>query len=101
MIEINFEAVSQIPGEDAHEYLNLPTSFKLSKEQVAKLIAIGPKPVAGSTSIPMYAQGAGRRGRGATPAGGMPDGRGYFSLMGDGTAGANKKMSEPLQKTFE
>lgn len=43
VIEINFEAAGQIPGEDPKYYLNLPTSFKLSKEQVAKLIAIGPK----------------------------------------------------------
>ena len=43
VIEINFEAASQIPGEDPRYYLDLPTSFKLSKEQVAKLIAIGPK----------------------------------------------------------
>jgi NTE family protein len=43
VIEINFEAINQIPGEDPNFYLNLPTSFKLSKEQVAKLITIGPK----------------------------------------------------------
>ena len=43
VIEINFEAAGQIPGEDPGYYLNLPTSFKLSKEQVEKLIAIGPK----------------------------------------------------------
>lgn len=43
VIEINFEAVDQIPGEDPRYYLDLPTSFKLSKEQVAKLVAIGPK----------------------------------------------------------
>jgi NTE family protein len=43
VIEINFEAAGQIPGEDPQYYLNLPTSFKLSKEQVAKLIAIGPR----------------------------------------------------------
>lgn len=43
VIEINFEAVSQIAGEDPHYYLNLPTSFKLSKKQVAKLVNIGPK----------------------------------------------------------
>ncbi len=43
VIEINFEATSQIPGEDPRYYLDLPTSFKLSKEQVAKLVAIGPK----------------------------------------------------------
>ncbi|MCK8600107.1 patatin-like phospholipase family protein [Desulfoferrobacter suflitae] len=43
VIEINFEAADQIPGEDPRYYLDLPTSFKLSKEQVAKLIAIGPK----------------------------------------------------------
>ena len=43
VIEINFEAAGQIPGEDPRYYLDLPTSFKLSKEQVAKLVAIGPK----------------------------------------------------------
>jgi NTE family protein len=43
VIEINLEATRQIPGEDPRYYLNLPTSFKLTKEQVAKLVAIGPK----------------------------------------------------------
>lgn len=43
VIEINFEAASQIPGEDPRYYLNLPTTFELSKEQVARLISIGPK----------------------------------------------------------
>jgi len=43
VIEINFEAVSQISNEDAYYYLNLPTSFKLSEEQLNKLINIGPK----------------------------------------------------------
>lgn len=43
VIEINFEAAGQIPGEDPRYYLDLPTSFKLSKEQVAKLITIGLK----------------------------------------------------------
>ena len=43
VIEINFEAAGQIPGEDPNDYLNLPTSFKLRKAQVARLIAIGPK----------------------------------------------------------
>jgi NTE family protein len=43
LIEINFEAAGQIPGEDPRYYLELPTSFKLSREQVSKLIAIGPK----------------------------------------------------------
>jgi len=43
VIEINFELAGQIPGEDPRYYLDLPTSFNLSKEQVAKLIAIGPK----------------------------------------------------------
>jgi len=43
VIEINFEAASQIAGEDPRYYLDLPTSFKLSKEQVTKLVAIGPK----------------------------------------------------------
>jgi NTE family protein len=43
VIEINFEAVREFPGEDPHYYLDLPTSFKLSKKQVARLIAIGPR----------------------------------------------------------
>jgi len=43
LIEINFETAGQILGEDPRYYLDLPTSFKLSKEQVAKIIAIGPK----------------------------------------------------------
>ena len=43
VIEINFEAAGQIQGEDPRYYLDLPTSFNLSKEQVARLIAIGPK----------------------------------------------------------
>lgn len=43
VIEINFEAASQIPDEDPRYYLDLPTSFKLSKEQVTKTVAIGPK----------------------------------------------------------
>ena len=43
VIEINFETADQIPGENSRYYLDLPTSFKLSPEQVAKLIAIGPK----------------------------------------------------------
>lgn len=43
VIEINFEAVNQIPGEDPQYYLDLPTSFKLSKVQVEKIIGIGPK----------------------------------------------------------
>jgi NTE family protein len=43
VIEINFEAAAQIPGEDPQYYLNLPTSFNLSKTQVARLVAIGPR----------------------------------------------------------
>jgi NTE family protein len=43
VIEINFEAADQIPGEDPRYYLDLPTSFKLNKEQVARLISVGPK----------------------------------------------------------
>ena len=51
VVEINFKAVSQIPDEDPHYYLNLPTSFKLDKEQIGKLIGIGPKLLRAS---PMY-----------------------------------------------
>jgi NTE family protein len=43
VVEINFKAVSHIPDEDPRYYLNLPTSFKLDKEQIGKLIGIGPK----------------------------------------------------------
>lgn len=43
VIEINFEAVRQLLGEDAQYYLDLPTSFSLSQLQVDKLVAIGPK----------------------------------------------------------
>jgi NTE family protein len=43
VVEINFNAVAQIPGEDPQYYLDLPTSFKLSAEQVEKLVTIGPK----------------------------------------------------------
>ncbi len=43
VVEINFEAAGQIPGEDPRYYLDLPTSFKLDEKQVKKLIAIGPK----------------------------------------------------------
>jgi NTE family protein len=51
VVEINFKAVSQIPDEDPNYYLNLPTSFKLNKEQIGKLIGIGPKLLRAS---PMY-----------------------------------------------
>ena len=43
VVEINFEAVAFIPGEDPRYYLDLPTTFSLSQEQIKKLIAIGPK----------------------------------------------------------
>lgn len=48
VVEINFEAISQIPGEDPAYYLHLPTSFKLTGEQVENLIHIGPKLMAAS-----------------------------------------------------
>lgn len=51
VIEINFEAINQLPDEDPRYYLDLPTSFKLSREQVAKLVAIGPKLLA---AAPQY-----------------------------------------------
>lgn len=43
LVEINFKAVALLPGEDPRYYLDLPTNFKLSREQLDKLIAIGPK----------------------------------------------------------
>ena len=43
VVEVNFEAAAFITGEDPRYYLDLPTTFSLSKEQIEKLIAIGPK----------------------------------------------------------
>jgi NTE family protein len=43
VVEVNFEAAAFLPGEDARYYLELPTTFRLSPEQVGRLIAIGPK----------------------------------------------------------
>ena len=43
VVEVNFEAAAFIPGEDPRYYLDLPTTFNLDKEQINKLIAIGPK----------------------------------------------------------
>jgi NTE family protein len=42
VVEVNFKAAEFI-GEDPRYYLNLPTTFSLSQEQLEKLIAIGPK----------------------------------------------------------
>ncbi len=42
VVEVNFKAAEFI-GENPRDYLDLPTTFSLSKEQVEKLIAIGPK----------------------------------------------------------
>jgi NTE family protein len=42
VVEVNFKAAEFI-GEDPRYYLNLPTTFSLSKEQIEKLIAIGPR----------------------------------------------------------
>ena len=35
--------ILQLDRKDSRYYLNLPTSFQLSQEQLEKLIAIGPK----------------------------------------------------------
>lgn len=87
VVEINFEAVAQLPGEDSRYYLDLPTSFKLSREQVDRLIAIGPKLLRGSPQFqcllkvleaeaqglsrpPECPVGAGIWGPGAIPGGG-------------------------------
>ncbi|WP_035244399.1 patatin-like phospholipase family protein [Desulfonatronovibrio hydrogenovorans] len=43
VIEINFEAADLLPDEDPRYYLDLPTSFKLSTQQVEKLVNIGPR----------------------------------------------------------
>ncbi len=42
VVEINFKAAEFI-GENPRYYLDLPTTFSLNKEQIKKLIAIGPK----------------------------------------------------------
>jgi NTE family protein len=42
VVEVNFKTAACI-GENPRDYLDLPTNFSLSKEQVEKLIAIGPK----------------------------------------------------------
>lgn len=42
VVEVNFKAAEFI-GENPRDYLDLPTTFSLSKEQIEKLIAIGPK----------------------------------------------------------
>ncbi len=42
VVEINFTAVDLL-GEDPRYYLDLPTSFKLTPEQVDKLVDIGPR----------------------------------------------------------
>ena len=41
--------------EDPSYYLDLPNSLKLSKEQIVKLVDIGPKLFASGASIPKYA----------------------------------------------
>lgn len=46
VIDVNFQALSD--PERRKYFLELPTSFKLSEEQVAKLIAVGPELLAAS-----------------------------------------------------
>ena len=48
LIELNFENIRNMEGEDKNYYLNLPTSFSLSKDQVDRLIGIAPKLLKGS-----------------------------------------------------
>ena len=43
IIEINFAAAKDLEGEDPDYYLNLPTSFKLDRQQIERLVNIGPK----------------------------------------------------------
>ena len=43
VIEVNFASTAGLENEDPNYYLNLPTSFKLDKAQVSRLIGIGPK----------------------------------------------------------
>jgi len=42
VVEVNFKA-AELVGEDPRYYLDLPTTFSLSKEQLEKLVTIGPK----------------------------------------------------------
>ncbi|MHB8069890.1 MAG: patatin-like phospholipase family protein [Desulfobaccales bacterium] len=43
VVEVNFKAVEFLLQEDSRYYLDLPTTFSLSKEQIEKLTAIGPR----------------------------------------------------------
>ncbi len=43
VVEVNFAAVEFLLKEDSRYYLDLPTNFSLSKEQIEKLIAVGPR----------------------------------------------------------
>lgn len=43
VIEINFTGAARLENEDPNYYLNLPTSFRLDKKQVSRLVGIGPK----------------------------------------------------------
>jgi NTE family protein len=43
VIEVNFAGAASLENEDPNYYLNLPTSFKLDKAQVSRLVGIGPK----------------------------------------------------------
>ncbi len=49
VIDVSFEAISD--PERRKYFLELPTSFKLSEEQVAKLIAVGPELLDASTDF--------------------------------------------------
>lgn len=48
VIHVSFDGAAAIEGEDPGYYLNLPTSFRLTREQVGRLVDIGPKLLTGS-----------------------------------------------------
>lgn len=51
VIHVSFDGATAIEGEDPRYYLNLPTSFRLTREQVEKVVNIGPKLL---TAAPQY-----------------------------------------------
>ncbi len=43
VIEVNFQDAAFLDDEDPEYYLNLPTSFRLEREQVDAIVAVGRK----------------------------------------------------------
>lgn len=78
VIEINFEAAALLPGEDPRYYLDLPTSFALSAEQVEKLVNIGPRLLLASPQFQCLLKVLEAESRGLPRPGECPKGAGIF-----------------------